>query len=724
MTVVGRGGVVLEDRELVVAGPDARRLDPEAEMVLVAALGDGHAPAATGWQDGTMLIATGPGALIGPGSAVALGTPGGFGADPPAAVRASAALRGQRSVETVLGAGARTVLVVVEAEEPGAEPTTPEVSLAAAGTPIAVAGGGRTVLVVPLDELATERFSVAVGVAESSRLAGVLGVPGPAGEWAERLADGAAPRIAGGWLAGAGGAVQGPARRRDARRAGPVTGDPPPIGALHLFDRVDPALPAGEYTLGAGQVGTALRGTLPGQATVVGDAALAMPKLVVDAPRLILEPREVAGMHPPPGADGAFTQTLPHVVLSRRTLPWERRAGTDAATARPWLALLVTGPGEAELATQQPLAPAVPAAVAAALGADAQTRCDLLRLSRALLQDVLPRPAELSLLAHARRVNLGQKALAGDDVNGWFAVVLANRLPEPGVLNRVSLVSLEARDDLGPAGSADVSLVTLATWTFTCSPAGGTFADLVQGLEAAPFGDASSDPPGGRAVELAARSRAGVNGTTTYRGPLLPAPAAPAPLTLSASADALRPAGDGADISDAAAFELGRLLALSDAALCQALLSGRARGGWRFELVSPHLSREDLERLRQEILDRELMLDLAGDLLGTAIESVLTHLPTPSDPRNPPVTPGGGFADPVRDLGRFGELMGIDVNDIVREIGQEILTQPGSVTIERWAQPEKPADGPVLEVNLDRGLDRERGREGGMPPPGYPGHFP
>jgi hypothetical protein len=206
----------------------------------------------------------------------------------------------------------------------------------------------------------------------------------------------------------------------------------------------------------------------------------------------------------------------------------------------------------------------------------------------------------------------------------------------------------------------------------------------------------------------------------------------PSPASLTQSADALRPAADGADMTDAAAFELGRLLALSDAALCQALLSGRARGGWRFELVTPHLSREDLERLRDELLGRELMLDLAADLLGPALDEVLKLLPPPADPggipRDPPPA-GGGRADPTGAIDRLGDLAGgLDLDAIATELGSDVLTLPGTFEIDRWAHDGPTGGGLVLDDDvvrtLDGTLDRERDGEGPPPGQGRPGDFP
>ena len=109
-----------------------------------------------------------------------------------------------------------------------------------------------------------------------------------------------------------------------------------PIGSIRLYDSVTPDVPAGVYrvrtSLDARDGSDALPPPLPHDAYVA-----------VDGPRFVLSSADVAAVHPPAGSVGAFGERLPHVALSRRTLPWERRF--DDGT--PWLALLLVREEEA-----------------------------------------------------------------------------------------------------------------------------------------------------------------------------------------------------------------------------------------------------------------------------------------------------------------------------------------------------------------------------------------
>jgi hypothetical protein len=127
----------------------------------------------------------------------------------------------------------------------------------------------------------------------------------------------------------------------------------------------------------------------------------------------------------------------------------------------------------------------------------------------------------------------------------------------------------------------DDALILLTSWKFECSDL-GTFHDLMQAVDDAMIGTVADPlhPPitdtGHLPVHL--NDRAGVVEHVLYRGPL-------APMALSRddqgpyhSADQARrvmPEGGVEDISYAAAFEVGRLLAMSDGRLAQELMRWR-----------------------------------------------------------------------------------------------------------------------------------------------------
>jgi hypothetical protein len=207
-------------------------------------------------------------------------------------------------------------------------------------------------------------------------------------------------------------------------------------GAFILHDAVRPAVPDGAYTLTVTQ-----RLDPPGQAVDPLTKYLA-----VTGPRFTLPPDQPLSFFPPQNATGAFSTRLPQIVLRRRTLPWERFID-DQEPDLPWLALVVLADGEGQLTTGQPVdTTGLPDPDLR----DSDTR-DVLTVTERVVQQVFPSKQDLPWLCHVREVDLSDTELALGDDDGWLAVVLANRLPQPGVHYTACLVSLEGHGGDLPA---------------------------------------------------------------------------------------------------------------------------------------------------------------------------------------------------------------------------------------------------------------------------------
>ena len=124
----------------------------------------------------------------------------------------------------------------------------------------------------------------------------------------------------------------------------------------------------------------------------------------VEGPRFSLSSTEVGGVFPPRNGHGAFSESIPHIALLRRTLPWERELdpenliGTPSLIPNtpppqgqvPWLALLLFEEGEYTLLQNQPLEQVVPADVFRRLGSPANITCDAIEASLELVTSILP----------------------------------------------------------------------------------------------------------------------------------------------------------------------------------------------------------------------------------------------------------------------------------------------------------------------------------------------
>lgn len=314
--------------------------------------------------------------------------------------------------------------------------------------------------------------------------------------------------------------------------------------------------------------------------------------ILVAGPRVALAPGDIASSFPPPGADGDFARVLPHVLLQRASLPWERTPGSDRPlNAPPWLALLVLADDEftpstvpaSSLGVTPPAGAPAFEPLLAEPGDDPAQPVSVIDLDVALADALLPTWADLPWLAGVREVN---------DADAR-ALLVANRAPVAGRRNVVHLVSLEGRYEpvpqpapgqpdhrlrAAPAGSTRVRLVSLAQWAFHCAPAQAG-VDLATHLTSLRFGTLLLDTAGlaaalgpvrAGAVPLEHRLADGGRSAAWYHGPLmvqsngarLPLPARRAEeLLLLESATGM------VDLSYAAAWTLGRLLALRDPAV-------------------------------------------------------------------------------------------------------------------------------------------------------------
>lgn len=218
----------------------------------------------------------------------------------------------------------------------------------------------------------------------------------------------------------------------------------PAPGHFSLHSRAVPDLPAGSYTVQVTQDISA-PGSSPEQMTF---------HIEITAPRFLLPPDQVLSTFPPNQSEGEYSTRLPQIVLKRRTLPWERELdGRQAAGTLPreipWLALVVLADAECEFRTGRPVSECVTRGVALEGRNDVSTG-NCIVVTERVVRQVFPTKEELPLLAHVREVDLNDTELAGGDDDGWLAVVLSNRLPQPGVRYRACLISLEGQYDVLP----------------------------------------------------------------------------------------------------------------------------------------------------------------------------------------------------------------------------------------------------------------------------------
>jgi hypothetical protein len=455
----------------------------------------------------------------------------------------------------------------------------------------------------------------------------------------------------------------------------------PAPGQMILYDDITPPLVDNSYRL-----------TLQTNVTIDGNNQPLDSKQAffnIEGPRFRLTATDVASVVPPRNGHGPFSEVVPHIAIYRRTLPWERKINPDGSPipvpktnsdlpalpqdGLPWLALLLFEEGEYTLLPNQPLEQVLPSDALQAMGNPQGVTCDAIEVSSDLLAAVMPSIEELQLLAHVRQVNVDDRELGVGSTDGFFSVIMSNRLPSANSKCRACLVSLEGRLSLvptePPAQQPGFSPVFVGTVAIENLPARAEAKSVALPAVAAPavgvgnVGVTFKNPPGvvrnpivfeqmtrlvllyswqyetigndnfrglmqkldvglvGKVqqpghppltdtchLKIDLTDRSGAPEQAWYRGPLVPFQLTRDSLGPYHSADQCRRASaetGGEDVSYAAAFEVGRLLAAADPRLAQELMR------WRREAFKQS-SRADSVSLAETSLSIAASVDLHG----------------------------------------------------------------------------------------------------------------
>jgi hypothetical protein len=390
----------------------------------------------------------------------------------------------------------------------------------------------------------------------------------------------------------------------DTTNGGPTLGQKIEFIANHL-----PALEEGRYDIVVEQSISVGGGALTGS-----PFKSASQSFVITGDRFSLKPDDIYKVFPPESSLGDHSNVLPHVVLTRSTLPWERASGAGAGV--PWLALLLFEEGEkpepqvvalGQLKDTSRYTAKFPT-FTLELGQAEADKVTVIEVKASVLQNVLPTGGDLAYLAHVRQGTNSSGQPSGDEL----AVAICNRLPVNGGISTVHLVSLEGRyksdgsfDYQGAQGDALVRLVSLHSWSFACLDEQQSFKGLLTNVNHAPGalrlpdnGDAAARKYFARGfVPVTHSLRGGEKTVSFYHGPLAPgAHTSDVPLPARAADELLRfdPAIGMFDVSYAAAWELGRLLALQSKQFSVGLYNWKRANAQRLKqaeqvLLHPHL---------------------------------------------------------------------------------------------------------------------------------------
>jgi hypothetical protein len=257
-------------------------------------------------------------------------------------------------------------------------------------------------------------------------------------------------------------------------------------GKIEFIQNHQPGLTMGNYTVSVAQAIEAKN-----QPRAAGNFPETFPTATLNfsvlGPRFTLNPQEIQAIFPPSGSLGDHSNVLPHIILNRSTLPWERSPDRTSKTTS-WLALLLFTDDEVKTkVTIQPLKVSDLNAKfpqwQPELGDQGDDPVTVIEVDKTLLQAIMPTKADLECLAHVRQTQDPTGKLTGDGV----AVIIGNRLPQPGQMSTVHLVSLEGcyppegNEFIYSTGNT-VPLVSLTSWRFACVDRRQSFKALLMHL--------------------------------------------------------------------------------------------------------------------------------------------------------------------------------------------------------------------------------------------------
>jgi len=324
-----------------------------------------------------------------------------------------------------------------------------------------------------------------------------------------------------------------------------------------------------------------------------------------------LTPDVIYAVFPPAGNLGEYSNALPHIILKRGTLPWERTIkSTDPDL--PWLALLLFQ--ESEKPEPQTIKLKELKATSGNTkfptfidepGQNDEDVVTVIDVPQNILEKILPPEKDLTLLASVNQITNEKN----ESLSEPLATILGNRLPKKGEVSTVHLVALEERYDKDSgkfnyqgAGPNDfIRLVSLASWSFTCVNSKHNFDALLKEIDREPDTlrlPSQNNPPAKQYLDLGYvplhhALRQGDKTISWYHSPLSTGQSQDnltAPVPIADQLMRYDPNTGMFDVSYAMAWQLGRMLTLQNQPLAVEIFN------WKRSKA------QDLHQIQQQVL--------------------------------------------------------------------------------------------------------------------------
>jgi hypothetical protein len=324
-----------------------------------------------------------------------------------------------------------------------------------------------------------------------------------------------------------------------------------------------------------------------------------------------LTPDVIYAVFPPAGNLGEYSNALPHIILKRGTLPWERTIKSTNSDL-PWLALLLfqesEKPEPQTIKLKELKATSDNTKFPTFIDEPGQNDEDVVTVidvPKNILEKILPPEKDLTLLASVNQITNEKN----ESLSEPLATILGNRLPKKGEVSTVHLVALEERYDKDSgefdyqgAGPNDfIRLVSLASWSFTCVNSKHNFDALLKEIDREP--DTLRLPSEGNNpakqyldlgyVPLHHALRQGDKTVSWYHSPLSTGQSQDnltAPVPIADQLMRYDPNTGMFDVSYAMAWQLGRMLTLQNQPLAVEIFN------WKRSKA------QDLHQIQQQVL--------------------------------------------------------------------------------------------------------------------------
>lgn len=268
---------------------------------------------------------------------------------------------------------------------------------------------------------------------------------------------------------------------------------------FQIYNNYEPILSRGEYTL-----------TIAQSLTLDDDSTPQLKEtkrlFKVEGPRFCLEQNDIHGFFPPPNSSGQFSTCLPHILFNKVALPWEINLQTDREVRLPWLTLLCLDQEEyskCELSSMK-VGEWIEKSksggdeiyypeLKSTSDEEKELNCQFLKIDKEIFFNITPNLCELPYLSHVRQVETTNRENLNVQDPGIFSILFSNRFPltrsNCEISNKVFLISLEGiiesfkEDKRTNIKQKYISLITLTNWSFVClKEPKENFANLVKSI--------------------------------------------------------------------------------------------------------------------------------------------------------------------------------------------------------------------------------------------------